>query len=52
MTVEINKDMVRLLIIDTSNIYSSIYDEIYVPEHEEDSIIKKYESKYIVVKIS
>lgn len=52
MTVEIKDNMVRLLIIDTSNIYSSIYDEIYVPAHEEDSIIKKYGSKYIVVKVS
>lgn len=51
MTVEINDKMVRLLIIDTSIIYSSIYDEIYVPAHEEDLIIEKYESKYIIVKV-
>lgn len=52
MTVKIDKDMIRLLVLDISGTYSKIYDEIFVPKDKEDKIRNKYDenNKYKVIR--
>lgn len=52
MTVEIDKDMIRLLVLDISGVYSKIHDEIYTTYENELNIRNKYSntSKFLVVK--
>lgn len=52
MTVEIEKDIVRLLVLDISGIYSKIHDEIYVTFEDELSVRNTYSDteKYLIVK--
>lgn len=52
MTVEMNKDMIRLLVIDVSGVYSNIHDEMYIPAYKESEVIKSYSNGYTVVKVS
>lgn len=48
--MEKNNNTIRLLILDTSGVYTQIYDEIYVPEKEVDNMKKEY-SDYLVVEV-
>lgn len=52
MTVEINKDMVRLLVLDISGTYSKIHDEIYTTFEDELNVINKYSNinKFLIVR--
>jgi len=45
-----NNDTVRLLILDTSGVYTQIYDEIYVLEKDVGNMKKAY-SDYLVVEV-
>lgn len=51
MTVEIDKDMIRLLVLDVSGVYSSVVNETYVTKDEEQEIRSQYtDKKYMVIK--
>jgi len=52
MTVEIDKDMIRLIILDVSGIYSKIHDEVYATFDDELSVRNTYSDteKYLIVK--
>lgn len=54
MIAEIDKDMIRLLVLDVSGVYSKIHDEIYTTFEDESSVKNKYAdiSKFLVVKTS
>ena len=42
MTMKINSDIIRLLIVDISGTYSKIYDEVFVSKDKENKIRNKY----------
>lgn len=51
MTVEIDKDMIRLLVLDISGVYSNIVNETYVAKEMEQEIRSQYsDKKYMIVK--
>lgn len=52
MSVEIDEDMIRLLVINISCVYSQIENEMYIDENKELDIRNQYSdtSKYIVVR--
>lgn len=52
MITEIDKDVIRLLVLDVSGAYSKIYDEVFVPRSKENEIGNKYniDNKYIVIR--
>ncbi|MEA4972391.1 hypothetical protein SDC9_201641 [bioreactor metagenome] len=45
-----NNATARLLILDTSGVYTQIFDEIYVPVAEADKMRKMY-AEYLVVEV-
>ena len=53
MKIEINKDMIRLLVLDVSGIYSKIHDEIYTTLENESGVRNKYSNvdEFQVVKV-
>lgn len=52
MTVEMSKDIIRLLVLDVSGAYSKIHDEIYTTFENELSVRNTYSDtgKYLIVK--
>lgn len=51
MTVEIDKDMIRLLVLDVSGVYSNVVNETYVTKDIEQEIRNQYsDEKYMVVR--
>lgn len=51
MTVEIDKDMIRLLVLDISGVYSNIVNETYATKDMEQEIRNQYlGEKFMVVK--
>lgn len=51
MTVEIDKDMIRLLVLDVSGVYSNIVNEMYITNDMEEEIRCQYsDKKYMVVR--
>ncbi len=51
MTIEIDKDMLRLLVIDVSGVYSNVVNETYADKEMEQEIKNQYsDKKYMVVR--
>lgn len=51
MTVEIDEDVIRLLVLDVSGVYSQLVNEMYVAKDMEQEIKNQYsDEKYMVVK--
>lgn len=52
MIITIDENLIRIIVLDISGIYATIYDEVTLPPNEVDRYISKYQnSKYKVVEI-
>lgn len=53
MNITYSDDIIRVVILDISGLYTQIYDEIYCKESEYSAIVSKFgvSSKYKVIKI-
>lgn len=51
MKIEIGEDMIRLLVLDVSGVYSHIVEEQYVSRDMEQEIMNRYsDEKYMVIR--
>lgn len=53
MIVGINEDFIRVVILDTTGLYSQIYDEIYCDKNKYSEILEEFggSDKYKVIKV-
>ena len=53
MNITYSDDIIRVVVLDVSGLYTQIYDEIYCKESEYSAIVDKFDvsSKYKVIKI-
>ena len=53
MELQINKDLIRVVILDIDNLYTQIYDEIYCSKEKYKEILIKFNNsdKYKIVVI-
>ena len=53
MTLELSKNMIKVLILDVSGLYTTIYDELYCDVKKYSELVSLYHNsnKYRVIKI-